>query len=66
MRYSSIVFGLLFTTLAGSVRADVFTNTWVAASGGTWTDADGVRLDPAGGQLQLPPHGWAITNKESK
>ena len=28
--------------------------------------ADGVRLDPAGGQLQLPPHGWAITNKESK
>lgn len=39
MRYSSIVVGLLFTTLAGSVRADVFTNTWVATSGGTWTDA---------------------------
>jgi len=39
MRYSSIVFGLLFAALAGSARADVFTNTWVAASGGTWTDA---------------------------
>ena len=65
MRYSCIVFGLLFTTLAGSVRAEVFTNTWVAASGGTWTDAANWS-DPAGGQLQLPPHGWAITNKESK